>query len=187
MATLRAKITVLGAALIVAAAGLVGGCREQADPKPASQPPASSEEPESALEPESTLEPEPPSGAELKLHNWQEWWSHAREVLFSGIELSAEQTRQIDAIIADELAWGAELQQRDAELNEAREARDRSRLRAARRALRESRAQVRETYEVYEELRAQLTREQWPAFDMNRARLVAESQASADQPAERSE
>lgn len=178
MAELRAKMAVLGAGLFVAAAGPLGGCGEQTDPAPASRPPAS------VGEPESTPEQEPLSGAESQLHNWQEWWQHAREVLFSGIELSAEQTRQIDAIIAGELARGAELQQRDAELNAARKARDRSRLRAARRALSESRAKVKETYLVYEELRAQLTREQWPAFDMNRARLVAESQTAADLPAE---
>jgi hypothetical protein len=33
----------------------------------------------------------------------EEWWTHARAVLFSDIQLSAEQARGVDAIIATQL------------------------------------------------------------------------------------
>jgi Spy/CpxP family protein refolding chaperone len=191
----RAKLALLGAGLVVAAAGLVAGCGEEADPAPApaaapkpltnleepAQPPAYVENPGSAFE------QAPISDPEERLHHWEQWWHHAREVLFSGIDLNAEQARQIDAAIDAELERGADLQQRNSELKAARAAGDRSRFRAARRALTESRAKVKETHEVYEELRALLTREQWPAFDMNRARLVAESQSGGQEHANRVE
>jgi len=191
----RAKLALLSAGLVVAAAGFVAGCGEQADPTLApnapAKPPAHVEEPAEppayVEEPGSEFALASISDPEERLHHWEQWWHHAREVLFSGIDLSAEQARQIDAMIDAELEKGAELQQRNSELTAARAAGDRSRFRAARRAVAESRAKVKETHEVYEELRGLLTREQWPAFDMNRARLVAESQARAQEPTDRVE
>jgi hypothetical protein len=79
----------------------------------------------------------------------EEWWTHAHEVLFSDIQLSAEQSRGVDEIIEARLA---ELE--GVALN----------------------AQLKSPHETIEDMRALLSKEQHPTFDMNRAHLVAESQ-----------
>jgi hypothetical protein len=79
----------------------------------------------------------------------EEWWTHAHEVLFGDIQLSAEQSRGVDEIIE---AWLA--QQESVAIT----------------------ARLNSPHETIEELRALLSKEQHPTFDMNRAHLVAESQ-----------
>jgi hypothetical protein len=87
---------------------------------------------------------------------WREaWWTRAREVLFGDIQLSAEQSRRIDEIIEARLA-----QQETVAIN----------------------AQLNNPHETLEELRALLSKEQHPTFDMNRAHLVAESQQPKNKP-----
>jgi len=108
----------------------------------------------------------------------EERLAHARVVLFDGIELSAEQARGVDAIIEAELKNGRHIVELRDELEAARRQGDRERIRAInaeRASLRERRKGPNKTME---ELRALLTEEQRPIFDMNRARLVAESQQS---------
>jgi hypothetical protein len=171
----RVEFAILSAAVILAAAALFAACSEKADQEP--EPTSATSAPTRVEEPPLPTEQEQISGQKLKLQNWQDWWHHAREVLFKDIPLSPEEAQAIDAVIARELNMGAELQQRDAELKAARKARDSARVDAARTALGESRAQLKKTHEIYEELRALLSEEQRPAFDMNRAHHVAESQA----------
>ncbi len=79
----------------------------------------------------------------------EEWWTHAHEVLFGDIQLSAEQSRGVDEIIEARLA-----QQESVAIN----------------------AQLRSPHETIEAMRALLSKEQHPTFDMNRAHLVAEGQ-----------
>ena len=79
----------------------------------------------------------------------EEWWTHAHEVLFVDIQLSAEQSRGLDEIIEARLA-----QQESVAIN----------------------AQLKSPHETIEDMRALLSKEQHPTFDMNRAHLVAEGQ-----------
>jgi hypothetical protein len=79
----------------------------------------------------------------------EEWWTHAHEVLFGDIQLSAEQSRGVDEIIEARLA-----QQESVAIN----------------------MQLESPHETIEDMRALLSKEQHPTFDMNRAHLVAESQ-----------
>jgi hypothetical protein len=102
--------------------------------------------------------------------------AHARAVLFDGIELSAEQSREVDAIIEAELKRGKRIEELRAELDVARRQGDTKRIRAIR-AERQSLLKGRQgPNETMEEMRALLRQDQRPTFDMNRARLVAESQ-----------
>jgi hypothetical protein len=79
----------------------------------------------------------------------EEWWTHAHEVLFGDIQLSAEQSRGMDEIIEARLA-----QQEGVAIN----------------------MQLESPHETIEDMRALLSKEQHPTFDMNRAHLVAEGQ-----------
>jgi hypothetical protein len=99
-------------------------------------------------------------------------------VLFDGIELSAEQSRGVDAIIEAELKRGARIGELRAELVAARRQGDGERIRAIRAEHSSIRAKHKGPDECMEEMRALLTEEQRPNFDMNRARLAAESQQS---------
>ena len=110
---------------------------------------------------------------ELRSQRWENRLAHARAVLFDGIELSAEQSRGVDAIIEAELKHGRSSGELRAELEAARQQGDTERGRAERRSLR---ARRKGPNECMEEMRALLSEEQRPIFDMNRARLAAESQ-----------
>lgn len=172
---LRAEIARLGAGVILTALPLFAGCTEEAGQEPG--------QPSAAKPATHTEEPRPPSpkggaaGRASRLQQKRSWWNHAHEVLFNDIALSAAQAREIDAIIDDQLDKRAELLERDAEGHVARKLGDRERADAARAALGAIRAQLEEPHEIYDALRALLSEEQRPRFDMNRARLVAESQA----------
>jgi hypothetical protein len=106
----------------------------------------------------------------------EEWWTHARAVLFSDIQLRAEQARGVDAIIATQLDGRRRSEELRAELSATQQQADRERSAAIRAENREIRAQLKGRHECIEELRALLSEEQRPTFDRNRARLAAEGQ-----------
>jgi len=113
---------------------------------------------------------------EQKSRRGKEQMARARVVLLDGIELSAEQSRGLEAIIEAELERGRRIEELRAALDDARRQGDRKRIntiRAERSALLKQRKGPNESME---EMRALLTEEQRPTFDMNRARLVAERQ-----------
>jgi hypothetical protein len=113
---------------------------------------------------------------ELQSQRREKWWTDARAVLFEGIELSAEQSRGVDAIIEDQLQHGRRSGELLAERAAARKQGDTERIRAIRVESRALRARRKGPHECMEEMRALLTEEQRPIFDMNRARLAAEGQ-----------
>ncbi len=106
----------------------------------------------------------------------EERLAHARVVLFDGIELSAEQSRGMEAIVEAELKQGRRIEELHAELDAARRQGDTERISAIREERHSLLAQRKGPNQSMEELRALLTEEQRPTFDMNRARLRAESQ-----------
>jgi hypothetical protein len=113
---------------------------------------------------------------ELRSQRGEERLAHARVVLFDGIELSAEQSRGMDAIVEAELKYGRSTEELRAELDAARRQGDTERIRAIRAERSSLLEQRKGPNETMEEMRALLTEEQRPTFDMNRARLVAGSQ-----------
>jgi hypothetical protein len=113
---------------------------------------------------------------ELRSQRGEERLAHARVVLFDGIELSAEQSRGVDAIIEAELNYGRRTEELPAELRAARRQGDKERIRAIESERQSLLAQRKGPDGTMEEMRALLTEEQRPTFDMNRARLAAESQ-----------
>jgi hypothetical protein len=113
---------------------------------------------------------------ELRSQRGEERLAHARVVLFDGIELSAEQSRGVDAIVEAELKYGRRTEELPAELRAARRQGDTERIRAIDAEKKSLLAQRKGPDRTMEEMRALLTEEQRPTFDMNRARLAAESQ-----------
>jgi len=105
-----------------------------------------------------------------------EWWAHAREVLFEDLELSEEQTRQVDAIIESQINTRERALKFQSELRVAREQADEKRVAALQAKLRVNLALIKRPNQSIEEMRSILQKEQRPSFDMNRARLVAEGQ-----------
>ncbi|MBW2494642.1 MAG: hypothetical protein JRE43_07810, partial [Deltaproteobacteria bacterium] len=179
----------LAAALALATSPLALGCAEEAEP-----------EPERALEPKPAAQPPraqapredpPPGGPEYRFQRKVDWWTHALEVLFDGIDLSEEQKSEVDEILEAQLGARLRMQEFDLALSNARRRHDTEAVDAAREEFRKARAQIKEPHEIYEEMRALLDESQHPAFDMNRARHVAEMQGSAgrrpDERAEQSE
>ncbi len=113
---------------------------------------------------------------ELRSQRWEKRLAHARAVLFDGIELSAEQSRGVDAIVEAELKYGRRTEELRAEFEAAQRQGDTERIRAIREERKSLLAQRKGPDTTMEEMRALLTEEQRPTFDMNRARLAAESQ-----------
>ncbi len=108
----------------------------------------------------------------------KEWWIHAREVLFAGVELDAEQARGVDAIVETQLRHRARFSELDVQFAAALRRADKERTAELDAQLRATGAQLKEHHQLFEEMRALLTEEQRPIFDTNRARLVAEGQAA---------
>jgi hypothetical protein len=106
----------------------------------------------------------------------EEWWTHARAVLFGDIRLSAERARGVDAIIATQLDGRRRSEELRAELRATQQQADTERSAAIRAESRAIRARLKGRHECMEELRALLSEEQRPTFDRNRARLAAEGQ-----------
>ena len=113
---------------------------------------------------------------ELRSQRWEKRLAHARAVLFDGIELSAEQSRGVDAIIEAELKVAQRSGELRAESGAAQQQGGTEDIRAIRAEGRAVRARRKGPNESMEEMRALLSEEQRPIFDMNRARLAAESQ-----------
>ncbi|MCH7576704.1 MAG: hypothetical protein IH822_02745 [Chloroflexi bacterium] len=113
---------------------------------------------------------------ELRSQRGEKRLAHARVVLFDGIELSAEQSRGVDAIIEAQLEYGRRSVELRTELGTAQQQGDTERIRAIRAESRPLRKQRKSPDECIEEMRALLSEEQRPIFDMNRARLAAEVQ-----------
>ncbi len=113
---------------------------------------------------------------ERRSQRGKERLAHARVALFDGIELSAEQSRGVDAIVEAELKYGRRTEELPAELRAARRQGDKERIRAIESERQSLLAQRKGPDRTMEEMRALLTEEQRPTFDMNRARLRAESQ-----------
>ncbi len=113
---------------------------------------------------------------ELRSQRWEKRLAHARAVLFDGIELSAEQSRGVDAIIEAELKHGGRIGELHDELEAAERQGDAKLIRAIRAERNSLRADRKGPNNSMKEMRALLTEEQRPIFDMNRARLAAESQ-----------
>jgi hypothetical protein len=111
---------------------------------------------------------------ELRPQRSEKRLAHARAVLFDGIELSAEQSRGVDAIIEAELKVGQRSGELQAEFGAVQQQGDTERIRAIRAEGRAVRARRKGPNECMEEMRALLSEEQRPIFDMNRARLAAE-------------
>jgi hypothetical protein len=106
----------------------------------------------------------------------EEWWTHARAVLFSDIQLSAEQSRGVNEIIETQLDAQRRSGELRAELRAAEQQADTKRSTAIRAENRAIRARLKGTHECLEEMRALLSKERRPTFDRNRARLAAEGQ-----------
>jgi len=123
---------------------------------------------------------------ELQSQRGEERLAHARVVLFDGIELSAEQSRGVDAIIEAELKHGRRIEELRAELEAARRQGDTELIRALRTERKSLRADGKGPNKSMEEMRALLSEEQRPIFDMNRARLAAEDQQPREGQRERS-
>jgi hypothetical protein len=115
---------------------------------------------------------------ELQERRRAEWWIHAREVLFGGLELDAQQLRGVDAIIEEQLRQRAHFKELDAQFAAALRRSDTENSAALDAELRAASAQLKEHHEIFEEMRGLLREEQRPIFDTNRARLVAEGQAA---------
>ena len=113
---------------------------------------------------------------ELRPQRWEKRLAHVRAELFDGIELSAEQSRGVDAIIEAQLEYGRRSAELRGELGTAQQQGDTERIRAIRAESRPLRKQRKGPDECMEEMRALLSEEQRPIFDMNRARLAAEVQ-----------
>jgi hypothetical protein len=134
---------------------------------------------------------EPPAASRRRARREQqdrqrkEWWVHARAVLFTGLELDAEQVRGVDAIVETQLRHRARFTELDAEFAIALRQGDRERSAALDAELRAIDAQLKEHHELFEEMRALLTEEQRPIFDTNRARLAAGSKAARKNRRER--
>ena len=110
----------------------------------------------------------------------EEWWAHAREVLLSDLVLSEDQALEVDAIIERQIAARKRVGEIQAELRDARRNDDAERTAALQAKLRATRTELRDPAVRIEEMRALLTDEQRPTFDMNRARLVAEIQQARE-------
>jgi hypothetical protein len=108
----------------------------------------------------------------------EEWWMHAREVLLRDLELSPEQARGVDAIVESQLRARKRAEELRAELEAVRQRGDTKRSAALRPELRASRAKLKSPHVPIEQMRALLSEEQRPTFDMNRARLASEGQQS---------
>jgi len=182
----KSATVTLGAAFVVATTLLAVGCAEEVEKKS-----------EQTLKPKPeirTVRQTPPSkdppvdGQAFRLQKKRDWWNYAREMLFAGIDLNAEQAHAVDAIIEAQLNTRARVQQLDAQVTAARKTPDKKRIKAAREEFRAVSKQIKEPHEIYEEMRAVLAKEQRPAFDMNRARHVAAMQRSGrTRPEERAE
>ena len=105
------------------------------------------------------------------------WWQMARTTLFTGIELTPDQDKEVTAIIQAQKQSRTEYSKYDIQLAAARAANDLIRARELRQKVKDSRKQVQSLHEVLDSIRQVLTEKQQVTFDVNRAKLIAEGQA----------
>jgi hypothetical protein len=114
--------------------------------------------------------------SELRFQRLEKTMANARAVLFDGIELSAEQSRGMDAIFEAGMRVGRRAGEPRAEHDTAQQQGDMERSDADLKESRPLRSQRKSPDERMEEMRVLLSEEQRPIFDLNRARLRAEKQ-----------
>jgi hypothetical protein len=110
----------------------------------------------------------------------EKWWIRARAVLFSDIQLSPAQSRGVDEIFETQLADLRRSGELKAELRAAQRQADAERTAAIRREIGVLFARLKNPHECIEAMRAFLSDEQRPTFDMNRARLFAEDRSTGN-------
>jgi hypothetical protein len=177
-------MAIVGFAIATSGPATIAGSAET-DPAPETTP--SNKSTTRAEESSAPNEEESIDRSENRLRRRRNWWNDVREELFTGIDLTADQARGIDAIIDRQLDGRAQLQQRDAEIPAAHKSRNPERIKAARAAFAATRVQIKEPHEIFEEMRTLLSEEQRPTFDMNRARRIASGQTRQKKPATQSE
>ena len=163
-------------AILIAGCGLGIGAASAADSGAEPDVPDAGAKAVPEPAPDRPAAPRPGEASESTKLSPEEWWAHAREVLVEDLELSEEQTRQIDAVMERQLGAlqrGPELR---TEIRIAREQADKKRASSLQSMLSANREEIKRPQERIEEMRAILREEQRPGFDMNRARLVAEGQ-----------
>jgi hypothetical protein len=101
-------------------------------------------------------------------------------LLTSDLVLSEDQVHRIDAILERQVGARRRVVEIQAELRDARRDRDAERGAVLQAKLRASRAELEDPAAIIEEMRALLAEDQRPTFDMNRARLVAETQQARE-------
>ena len=107
----------------------------------------------------------------------ERWWQESRKTLLQGIELTPDQNQKITAIITAQKKKRTEYSKLDVQLAAARSANDLVRARKLRTQVREAREEIESLHEVLDSIRGVLTEEQRVPFDVNRAKLIAESQS----------
>jgi len=172
---LRAALAILS---MGAGLGLVAGSARAEGAEGGSEAPAADEIQVRDAMQEPSVAPERRARRDLQGQKRKAWWIHAREVLFTGLVLDAEQARGVDAMVEIQLRHRARFQELDAQFAAALRRADTERTAALDAELRATSAQLKEHYELFEEMRALLTEAQRPIFDTNRARLVAGSRAA---------
>jgi hypothetical protein len=161
---------------------LIAGCGFGLGSAPAAGSDAEPDAPETGAAavrepaPDGPEAPVPPKARQRKNLPPDEWWAHAREVLLADLELSDEQTRQVDAIVERQSAARKRAVELKSELRVAQQQDDKERAATLQARLVENRKLIRRPHQRIEEIRELLREEQRPAFDMNRARLIAEGQ-----------
>ena len=167
-----------GAIAILAMGGEVGLAADTTDAEPgAADSVAADSEPGNSRG--AAKPPAPMTASEkraLRVQKKKQWWMHARAVLLFHLELSEEQLRGVDVLIEEQLRARADFLVGDARFKAIKRHGTREQLEPVHAELREIKARLREPYELFEDIRMLLREEQYPTFDMNRARLVAEGQ-----------
>jgi hypothetical protein len=179
---MRADVLRHALLILIAGCGLGVGSSPAAD---AGGEPDAAEAGADAVREPGTEAPEPRAARRRGNPTADEWWAHARGILLEGLELSEEQTQQIDAVIERQLGALGRARTLQADLQVAREQANQERIADLRAKLRANRAQIKRPHQRIEEIRAFVPEEQRPSFDMNRARLSAESQQSRKRPRRR--
>ena len=105
------------------------------------------------------------------------WWQQSRKTLLQGLTLTPDQNQKITAIIIAQKEKRTEYSKLDVQLAVARSANDLIRSRELRTQVREAKEKIESLHEVLDSMRGVLTEEQRVTFDVNRAKLIAESQS----------
>ncbi|MEE3328493.1 MAG: hypothetical protein VX252_14240, partial [Myxococcota bacterium] len=105
-----------------------------------------------------------------------QWWANARQVLFSGIDLSQEQSKQVSAIIQQQMDNRTAFTKLDVQLAVAMQKHDRTGVKKLREETVAARRKLKSAHELFDEMRATLNEDQQQRFDLNRAKLVSEGQ-----------